>query len=63
MREPRYLDLAPGELEQRAAEAFELLGPRCVVCPRGCKVDRRAGAKGLCATARHARTSTPARQA
>jgi putative pyruvate formate lyase activating enzyme len=85
-----YVALAEsGELEQRAAEAYELLGvrastpsppsvsadgsraeprdssakrgiasdargARCVVCPRGCKVDRRADEKGLCAIGRHA---------
>jgi putative pyruvate formate lyase activating enzyme len=42
------------ELERRAAEAHELLGERCVVCPRGCKVDRRADAAGLCAIGRQA---------
>jgi putative pyruvate formate lyase activating enzyme len=53
--EPPYLALAQsGELERRAAEAFELLGPRCVVCPRGCKVDRREDVTGLCAVGRHA---------
>jgi putative pyruvate formate lyase activating enzyme len=52
---PSYVDLArSGELQRRAAEAYELLGERCVVCPRGCKVDRRADAKGLCAIGRHA---------
>ena len=52
---PPYLDLArSGELARRAAEAFELLGERCVVCPRGCKVDRRAGIPGLCAVGRDA---------
>jgi putative pyruvate formate lyase activating enzyme len=43
-----------GELGRRAAEAFELLGPRCVVCPRGCKIDRRADEQGLCAIGRDA---------
>jgi putative pyruvate formate lyase activating enzyme len=42
------------EIKRRAAEAFELLGERCVVCPRGCKVDRRADVAGLCAIGRHA---------
>jgi AmmeMemoRadiSam system radical SAM enzyme len=52
---PSYVDLAEsGELDRRAAEAHELLGERCVVCPRGCKVDRRADVKGLCAIGRHA---------
>jgi putative pyruvate formate lyase activating enzyme len=51
---PSYLDLAPAELAVRAAAARELLGPRCVVCPRGCKVDRREDVKGLCAIGRDA---------
>jgi putative pyruvate formate lyase activating enzyme len=51
---PSYLDLGHDELERRAAEGRELLGPRCLVCPRLCKVDRRAGAAGLCAVGRHA---------
>jgi putative pyruvate formate lyase activating enzyme len=52
---PPYVALArSGELGRRAAEAHELLGERCVVCPRGCKVDRRADVKGLCAIGRYA---------
>jgi putative pyruvate formate lyase activating enzyme len=52
---PSYVDLhGSGELERRAAGAYELLGERCVVCPRGCKIDRRADEKGLCAIGRHA---------
>jgi len=51
---PSYLDLEPDELERRAAEALELLGPRCLVCPRLCRVDRRADVRGLCAVGRHA---------
>jgi putative pyruvate formate lyase activating enzyme len=46
--------LSVDELERRAAEAFELLGPRCVVCPRLCRIDRRVDAKGLCAIGRNA---------
>jgi putative pyruvate formate lyase activating enzyme len=46
--------LSRAELERRGAEAHELLGERCVVCPRGCKVDRRADVAGLCAIGRHA---------
>jgi putative pyruvate formate lyase activating enzyme len=42
------------ELERRAREAYELLGPRCTVCPRLCKVDRREDVKGLCAIGRQA---------
>jgi putative pyruvate formate lyase activating enzyme len=48
------VSLSRSELERRAAEAHELLGERCVVCPRGCKVDRRADVAGLCAIGRHA---------
>jgi putative pyruvate formate lyase activating enzyme len=48
------VSLSRAELEHRAAEAHELLGERCVVCPRGCKVDRRADVAGLCAIGRHA---------
>lgn len=48
------VSLPRAELERRAAEAHDLLGERCVVCPRGCKVDRRADVAGLCAIGRHA---------
>jgi putative pyruvate formate lyase activating enzyme len=51
---PSYLELSLAEIRARAAEAHELLGPRCVVCPRGCKVDRREDVKGLCAIGRDA---------
>jgi putative pyruvate formate lyase activating enzyme len=46
--------LSRAELEGRASQARQLLGERCVVCPRGCKVDRRADAAGLCAIGRQA---------
>ncbi len=53
--EPTYVAVArSGELERRAAAAYELLGERCVVCPRCCKVDRRANVAGLCAIGREA---------
>jgi putative pyruvate formate lyase activating enzyme len=42
------------EIRRRARAAYDLLGERCVVCPRLCKVDRRANIKGLCAIGRHA---------
>ena len=48
------MNVPVAEVRRRADEAFELLGERCVVCPRGCKVDRRADVKGLCAIGRHA---------
>jgi len=46
--------LSRAELERRAVAAHQLLGERCVVCPRGCTVDRRADVAGLCAIGRHA---------
>jgi putative pyruvate formate lyase activating enzyme len=50
-----YLDLhASGELRERAQQALSLLGPRCLVCPRFCKVDRLADRPGLCRVGRHA---------
>lgn len=48
------VSLSRAELERRAVEAHELLGERCVVSPRGCKVDRLADIAGLCAIGRHA---------
>jgi putative pyruvate formate lyase activating enzyme len=51
---PSYLELGVSEIERRVREAFELLGPRCLVCPRACKVDRRADRPGLCAVGRYA---------
>jgi putative pyruvate formate lyase activating enzyme len=51
---PAYLLLPEGELVRRAAEGYEELGERCTVCPRLCKVDRRADVKGLCAIGRKA---------
>lgn len=51
---PAAVELGPAAIRERAAEAFELLGPRCLVCPRACKVDRRADEAGLCAVGRHA---------
>jgi len=48
------VSLSRAELERRAVDAHALLGERCVVCPRGCKVDRRADVPGLCAIGRHA---------
>jgi putative pyruvate formate lyase activating enzyme len=48
------VSLSRAELERRAVDAQALLGERCVVCPRGCKVDRRADVPGLCAIGRHA---------
>jgi putative pyruvate formate lyase activating enzyme len=53
--EPPYLTLyRTGELAERAERAAELLGGRCRVCPRLCKVDRLADQPGLCGVGRHA---------
>jgi putative pyruvate formate lyase activating enzyme len=53
--EPPYLTLyRRGELADRAALARELLGERCRVCPRLCKVDRLKDEAGLCGIGRHA---------
>ncbi|GIW20434.1 MAG: radical SAM protein [Chloroflexota bacterium] len=52
---PPYVELAwSGELERRAADALRLLGPVCRVCPRACRVDRRADRVGLCGIGRRA---------
>jgi putative pyruvate formate lyase activating enzyme len=48
------VSLSRAELQRRAVEAYGLLGERCVVCPRGCRVDRRADVVGLCAIGRQA---------
>lgn len=53
--EPSYVGLhRSGELEGRAADALSLLGKPCSVCPRGCKVDRLADERALCAIGRRA---------
>lgn len=54
---PAYLKLPPGELERRAAEAFEHLSC-CDLCARECKVDRRAGKMGVCRTGLRAKVSS-----
>jgi putative pyruvate formate lyase activating enzyme len=51
---PSYLALGAAELERRAEQALALLAPRCQVCPRLCRVDRRADVRGLCGSGRRA---------
>ena len=47
--EPSYLHLSPEELRRRIDAAWELMASPCRVCPRGCKVDRRADdQRGFC---------------
>jgi putative pyruvate formate lyase activating enzyme len=53
--EPAYVGLhRSGELERRASQALRLLEGTCTVCPRGCKVDRLADERALCAIGRYA---------
>jgi putative pyruvate formate lyase activating enzyme len=53
--QPSYLALhASGELHERVRRALGLLGHRCRVCPRLCKVDRLSDQAGLCRVGRHA---------
>ncbi|MFH1907481.1 MAG: radical SAM protein, partial [Chloroflexota bacterium] len=54
---PAYLKLPPGELERRAAEAFEHL-LCCDLCARNCGVNRRAGKMGVCRTGLRAKVSS-----
>ncbi len=55
---PRYLELlATGELDRRVERALDELSP-CRVCPRDCRVDRRADRIGACRTGRHARVAS-----
>jgi putative pyruvate formate lyase activating enzyme len=49
LHKPSYLYLALRELRRRAEVAWELMASPCRVCPRGCKVDRRADdQRGFC---------------
>ena len=49
VHKPSYLDVSPQELRRRIGAAWELMASPCRVCPRGCKVDRRADdQRGFC---------------
>jgi len=49
LHKPSYLHLSPEELRRRIDAAWELMASPCRVCPRGCKVDRRADdQRGFC---------------
>jgi putative pyruvate formate lyase activating enzyme len=49
LHKPSYLYLASEELRRRVDAARELMASPCRVCPRGCKVDRRADdQRGFC---------------
>lgn len=54
---PAYLQLPPGELEKRAEQALARLAS-CDLCPRRCRVNRQAGALGVCRTGRYAKVSS-----
>lgn len=54
---PAYLKLPPGELERRAAEAFEHLSC-CDLCARKCGVNRRGRQLGVCRTGLRAKVSS-----
>jgi putative pyruvate formate lyase activating enzyme len=56
--QPAYVRLLEsGGFASRLAQAYELLS-ECVVCPRECRVDRRAGILGVCRTGEKARISS-----
>jgi putative pyruvate formate lyase activating enzyme len=56
--EPAYLKLyESGELRERAERAVESLRA-CEVCPRNCRMDRRANKFAVCKTGRHAIVSS-----
>src|SRR3990170_427563 len=58
-RRPGYVALhRSGELGERARRALELLGARCRVCPRECKVDRLRDERALCRVGRQAIVSS-----
>jgi len=58
-RRPGYVALhRSGELGERARRALELLGARCRVCPRECKVDRLRDERALCRVGRRAIVSS-----
>jgi putative pyruvate formate lyase activating enzyme len=56
--EASYLKLLKtGELARRAREAVTRLSP-CELCPRRCRVDRRADARGFCRVGRKAQVAS-----
>lgn len=56
--EPAYMALhRSGELRQRAQIACAWLS-HCLVCPRNCSADRKAGQTAVCKTSRYARVSS-----
>ena len=54
---PAYVSLGVAELRRRARAAVDAL-ERCVLCPRLCGVDRKAGKWSACKTGRHARVTS-----
>ncbi len=57
-RKPAYLALlASGELPNRVEKAYAMM-ESCTLCPRACKVNRRAGKRGVCLTGERARVAS-----
>ena len=55
---PAYLSLVEsGALAERVERAYALL-ENCMLCPRGCKVNRRAGKLGVCRSGERARVAS-----
>jgi putative pyruvate formate lyase activating enzyme len=55
---PAYLALVEsGALAERVERAYALL-ENCLLCPRGCKINRRAGKLGVCRTGEQARVAS-----
>lgn len=55
---PAYLALVEsGALAERVERAYVLL-ENCLLCPRGCKINRRAGKLGVCRTREQARVAS-----
>lgn len=58
MSYPSYIEIyKKGELEKRVVKALDYL-KKCIVCPRGCKVNRYEDERGECKTGRFAIVSS-----
>lgn len=58
MSYPSYIEIyKKGELEKRTIKSLDYL-KKCIICPRGCKVNRYEGEKGECKTGRFAIVSS-----
>lgn len=58
MKYPSYIEIyKSGELEKRVQKAMEYL-KKCIICPRGCKINRYEDEKGECKVGRFAIVSS-----